>query len=117
MGTRIAQLARRVARPKRLDVALALVALGCAFVIEALHGHACTGDGCVLCLAALLAHVLLFVSVGTVLACPVIRVLAELRALRMDVLRRRESRPLSVIPSRAERVELTPVTMGVQLII
>lgn len=117
MGARIASLARRGAKRCRLDVALALVALGCAATIEALHGHACTGDGCLLCLTATFASMLLFASIGVAFARPLVRMLVELRSLRVRVLPRCESHPSPVASSRAGRVELTPVTMGVRLVI
>lgn len=45
--------------------AMLLVSLASALVMGALHDHACTGDGCLLCLVAGCAHVLLGVCVGS----------------------------------------------------
>lgn len=117
MGAQVVPLSGANVKHRRLDVALALVALGCVAAIEALHGHACTGDGCVLCLAAAFANVLLFASIGVAFARPLVRMLGELRAVRVDFLPHREPRPYSATSSHAGRVELTPVTMGVRLII
>lgn len=117
MGTQSASLYGTIVRHRRLNVALTRLALCCAAVIEALHGHACTGDGCALCLAAAFASTLLLASIGVAFALPVMRALVESRTLRVGILPRRESRTVPMASSRARRVELTPVTMGVRLII
>ena len=64
-----------------------LAALGAAstVAIMVLHGHECSGDGCLLCLAATWAHALLCLCVGMSVARPIVRVL--MRACVMRVLR------------------------------
>ena len=54
-------------RPRAVAL-FVLLALMAAAVSELLEGHECTGDGCVLCLIAACAHVLLAVCAGFALA-------------------------------------------------
>ena len=110
-------LPKRGTKQNRLSVAAAIVALVCAFGIESLHGHACAGDGCLLCLVAALARMTLFASIGVALVLPVIRVLTELQVVRVSIWPDDTTRTLPPESSRTGHVELTPVTMGVRLII
>lgn len=64
----------RTMRSRLVGVAIALVVMVCVVLIEALHDHDCTGDGCVLCLVLGGAYVLLGLCFGVVVAHPALRV-------------------------------------------
>ena len=81
MNVPLPLLPRRDAK-SRLSVPYLLIALVSIGTIKVLNGHACTGDGCVLCLVAACAHVLLLVSLGAALARPIVRIISELRVTR-----------------------------------
>lgn len=63
-------------RAKVLDAMLVLVSLMSIATIGLLHEHACTGDGCLLCLLAGGAQVLLALCVCLVATRPILRLLA-----------------------------------------
>ncbi|MDO4537463.1 MAG: hypothetical protein Q4B54_04820 [Coriobacteriales bacterium] len=64
-----------------------IVAALCIMLIEALHGHECSGDGCIFCLATAWAQALLLLCAGISVARPVIRVLARVRFVCLSLLR------------------------------
>ncbi len=100
---------------------IGLVPLLSSFVsagaVQALHGHACTGDACMLCLAAAWAHALLAVSLGALLIRPILRLVSRLRVVRLTMRLSWEPRSSAFVDARSTRVEMNPVTMGVRLLI
>lgn len=108
---------RRGPVPRHADVALALVALVCRTLIEALHRHTCTGDGCVLCLVAACSRVLLALSLEAVAALPVLRRATTCQLVRVTALPLSEHWLSHVLGARSPCAEMTPVTLGVRLLI
>lgn len=106
----------RSRRMNRICLALMLVMLGFTVIVETFHGHACTEDGCTLCLAATIANVLLVTCVGLTLVQPVLRDVFTARPIR--TLARIVSDAKTVLCEKLNQsVRLTPVTMGVRLLI
>lgn len=82
MSVFLSSLRKSKAWPQRLGVAIAFLAVVCAFVIEALHGHECSGDGCILCLIATWASGLLLLCTCIVVVQPIILALAHTRPMQ-----------------------------------
>lgn len=107
--------------PRPIGLALFALSLVCSSVIETLHGHACPGDGCILCLVATYAQVLMAMSLGITLASPLIHILSRIisrahvscGALWPHL----EHISPAFSDARCARVEMTPVTLGVRLLI
>lgn len=103
------------ARRRRLSAALLAMAFASVAVIELLHGHECTGDGCVLCLVAACAHAVLVACVGVALARSAVRFLVN--PPRAGVLRVPFA-SASISPVHAAliaRAASTPVSWGICL--
>ena len=106
---------RRSIRSRKLSAILTALIVACAIVIEALHGHECSGDGCVLCLIAVWAHALLCLCVGLTIARPVIHVLKHVRVVRACRILWQANRLRRICLSEPERPAFTPLSMGVML--
>lgn len=59
-------------------------AMASALAIETLHDHACTGDGCMLCMVVGCAQVLLVLCLGIAFVHPALRVIAWMLSLHVD---------------------------------
>lgn len=100
----------------RVCLALMLASLAFVAIIEAVHGHSCTDHGCMLCLAAAIANALFATCAGLTFALPVLRAVAAIRPVRTLV---------RLVCDEAEKpcakpcpcVRLTPISMGVRLLI
>lgn len=117
MSMSIPMGARRGTRSRIPDLLLAAIALTSAMTIEALHGHACTGDGCMLCLVAGWAHVLLGLCMGITFARPVLRAVAGMRPTHGATMHVRGEHILPPVGLGATLTARTPVTMGTRLLI
>ncbi len=101
--------------PQRLGVAIAILAVACAVVIEVLHGHECAGDGCVLCLIATLASGLLILCTCIVVVQPVILALVHARPMQSTKPLANVSRK-TILSSGSDALRAaTPLSLGVML--
>ena len=114
MSTLLSPWLRRVTKPKLIGFVLLVVAFVSAGIVEVLHGHACAGDGCALCLIAACANVLMTVSFGAALACPVARIISQMHMPCGAFRLRLWLASSAFVDVRSERIEMTPVTMGVR---
>ncbi|MCR5845526.1 MAG: hypothetical protein K6G78_03030 [bacterium] len=94
---------------------MAILAAASAIVIEALHGHECTGDGCVLCLVATLASGLLILCVGIVVVQPIILALAHARPAQSRKLLADATCKMLPFGFAAAFKAATPLSLGVML--
>lgn len=106
-----------MARSRATGALLAVLSIVSYLVIEGLHDHACTGDGCALCLVAACAHVLLAVCLGITVARPVLRLLAVIRPARIAISFLPAAVSLPFGGMNVARAVQTPVTLGVRLLI
>lgn len=110
------EMRKRIQRLNRVCLTLMLFSLVCALAIEAFHGHACTDNGCMLCLAATVAQALVVACASLTLVQPVLRAVASARPVRMSTCPVRDA-VVAFCTRSKPRVPLTPVTLGVKLLI
>lgn len=116
MSKTVFRSAVRARRSRLYNAALAVASVASLAAIEHLHDHACTGDGCVLCLAAGSAHMLLGLCLCAAVAQPVLRAIVGMLPVYTTgfVATKEKMRFAGVFWAKA--VE-TPVAMGVRLLI
>lgn len=107
--------AKRSSRPRRQSALPTALTIVCAALIEAIHGHECSGDGCLLCLVAAWTRMLMCLCVGLTVARPAIRVLRHVRTARTWRVPRRTVRSRGILMLEPELPSPTPLSMGVML--
>ena len=102
-------------RSRLLSATLAALGTACAAIAMALHGHECSGDGCLLCLAAVWANALLCFWLGASVALPVVRILMHARVVHTLRFPRQDALPPGARPPEPQLPATTPLSMGVML--
>ncbi len=108
---------RTVSNAKALSAFLMFVVLASVVVIELLHDHECSGDGCVLCFIVGCAYVMLCVCMGILIARSILRVIADMKSLQVVAMFVLDARKSAIAYAGLARTVQTPVTMGVRLLI
>ncbi|VEH01581.1 Uncharacterised protein [Slackia heliotrinireducens] len=106
---------KRTAHSRIFTLAVAIIAAASMVAVEALHGHACTGDGCVLCLAAGCAQAMLGLCIGITVARPVLRIVWNLQPASATVSPIHNTHTILSCQVSFVRSAQTPVSLGTML--